>query len=94
MAVGGSGVLATRCVPEIRRGVTGGFVPGALAGDEEVGRFGGCISTGRIRLAAGPAFAGEAGLLPIEGDEGYTDLFAGGPPARGAGAVPDGETGI
>lgn len=63
--VGGCGVLATRCVPEIRRGVVGGFVPGELAGDEGVGRRGGCTSTGRIRLDDGPAFAGEAGCLPI-----------------------------
>ncbi len=88
MAVCGSGVLATRCVPEIRRGVVGGFVGDALVGDEGVGRLGGCISTGRIRLADGPAPAGGTGWFPIAGLEEGAGWLAGGTPGMETGGVP------
>lgn len=66
----------------------GGFAGDELVGDEGVGRLGGCISTGRIRLADGPAPAGGTGWFPLAGLEGGADWLAGGTPGMETCGVP------
>src|SRR5579875_2107070 len=65
------GVFAARGAPGLRCGVEGAFALEVLAFGFAVGRFGGCITTGRIRLDDSPAgFArdvGGADIPPLAG---------------------------